>query len=140
MNESETKYVFDTSAWLTLIEDELGAATVQSLLESISPGNVQVLVCFMNFMEVFYITAQERAIEEAKTRLHLMEALPINRFESSPSLCMVAAELKAKYRLSVADAWIAALAKENNAILVHKDPEFEQIQNEVQLLNLPYKT
>lgn len=53
---------------------------------------------------------------------------------------MVAAELKAKYRLSAADAWIAALAKENNAILVHKDPEYEQIQNEVQLLNLPYKT
>ncbi len=139
MNQNETDYVLDTSAWLTLIEDEVGAATVQSLLERAGSGDTRVFVSFMSFMEVFYITVQEQDNEEAETRLRLMESLPIIRFESSRSLCMVAAELKAKYRLSVADAWIAALAKENNAILVHKDPEFEQIENEVQLLNLPYK-
>ena len=44
------------------------------------------------------------------------------------------------YRISVADAWIAALAKDRNATLVHKDPEFEQVEAEVQVLKLPYKT
>ena len=37
------------------------------------------------------------------------------------------------------DAWIAALAKERNATLVHKDPEFEQVEGTIQALRLPYK-
>jgi len=40
-----------------------------------------------------------------------------------PLLSILAGRLKADHRLSVADAWIAALAKERDATLVHKDPE-----------------
>ena len=65
--------------------------------------------------------------------------MPIIRVESTPSINMAAAKLKAEYHISVADAWIAALAKERNATLVHKDPEFEQIKSELQVLELPYK-
>ena len=39
----------------------------------------------------------------------------------------------------MADAWIAALAKERGAMLVHKDPEFDQIEGVVEVLELPYK-
>ena len=52
---------------------------------------------------------------------------------------ILASQFKANYHLSVADAWIAALAKEQNAILVHKDPEFEQIETEINVLKLSYK-
>lgn len=65
--------------------------------------------------------------------------MPITRVESTASLSIAAAKLKAKHRISVADAWIAALAQEKNATLVHKDPEFEQIEGEFQVLQLPYK-
>jgi predicted nucleic acid-binding protein len=132
-------YVFDTSAWLALIEDEPGADMVQDLLERISSAEVQVLVSFMSFMEVFYITLQEREITEASTRLRIIQSLPITRVESPPSLSIIAASLKAKYHISVADAWIAALAQERNATLVHKDPEFDQIEGELPVLKLPYK-
>ena len=90
-------------------------------------------------MEVFYITLQERDIEEAETRVRLMESLPITRVESTIPLSITAGRLKARYRMSVADAWIAALAQDRNAILVHKDPEFEQIEDELQVIKLPYK-
>jgi predicted nucleic acid-binding protein len=116
MSENETVYVFDTSAWLTLIEDEPGAEVVQTLLEKTASGNATVLVSFMSFMEVFYITLQEREIEEAQARLHLIGSLPIHRVESSASLSIAAAKLKAKHRMSVADAWIAALAKERDTL------------------------
>ncbi len=139
MNENKTAYVFDTSAWLTLIEDEAGADVVESLLESANAGSVEILVSFMSFMEVFYITLQERDIEEAQTRLGLMASLPIARAESTVSLSIAAGRLKAKHRMSVANAWIAALAQERGAILVHKDPEFEQIEDSLQVLKLPYK-
>lgn len=68
-----------------------------------------------------------------------MSALPVLRVESTVALGILAGELKAHHRLSVADAWIAALAKERNATLVHKDPEFEQIEATIQVLKLPYK-
>jgi len=139
MNENNTTYVLDTSAWLTLIEDEAGADVVQGILESANSGNVEILVSFMSFMEVFYITLQEREIEEAETRLRMMASLPITRVESTVSLSIAAGRLKAKHRMSVADAWIAALAQERSATLVHKDPEFEQIEDELQVFKLPYK-
>lgn len=138
MNENKTAYVFDTSAWLTLIEDEAGADVVENLLEKANAGSVEILVSFMSFMEVFYITLQERDIEEAQTRLSLMASLPIARAESTVSLSISAATLKAKHRMSVADAWIAALAQEKGATLVHKDPEFEQIEDALEMFKLPY--
>jgi predicted nucleic acid-binding protein len=93
----------------------------------------------MSFMEVYYITLQERDVDEALERVELMAAIPALRVESTRALGILAAELKGAHRLSVADAWIAALAKERDATLVHKDPEFEQVETIVQTLKLPYK-
>jgi predicted nucleic acid-binding protein len=139
MNENSTVYVFDTSAWLTLIEDEAGADVVQSLLERANAGSIEIFVSFMSFMEVFYITLQERDVDEARTRFRLMASLPIVRAESTVSLSLTAGTLKATHRMSVADAWIAALAQERGATLVHKDPEFEQLEDSLEVLKLPYK-
>jgi predicted nucleic acid-binding protein len=139
MSEATGIYVLDTSAWLTLIEDETGADIVQGLLEKARAGEVIVLVSFMSFMEVYYITLQECDRGEAQERVNLMAALPVLRVESTRALGILAAELKAAHRLSVADAWIAALAKERGATLVHKDPEFEQVEAMVKVLKLPYK-
>lgn len=62
------------------------------------------------------------------------------RVESSENLGTQAGAIKAAHRLSVADAWIAALAQEKGATLVHKDPEFEQIESAVKIVKLPYKS
>lgn len=111
MNKAASAYVLDTSAWLTLIEDEAGADAVQDILEKAQAGETIVLVSSMSFMEVYYITLQERDVNEARERVNLMAALPILRVESTRTLGVLAAELKATHRLSVADAWIAALAE-----------------------------
>ena len=139
MKENSVSYVLDTSAWLTLIEDEGGAEIVQSLLEKAGAGSIKIFTSFMSFMEVFYITLQERDIDEAKIRLNLMGFLPITRVESTEPLGLIASKLKAGHRLSVADAWIAALAEEKGSILVHKDPEFEQLEDTLSVQKLPYK-
>ncbi len=139
MNKTSATYVLDTSALLTLIEDEAGADVVQTLLEQARTGDIAILLSFMSFMEVSYITLQERGLEEALARIDLMTALPVLRVESTESLSILAAEIKAAHRLSLADAWVAALAKERGAILVHKDPEFEQIETLIEVLRLPYK-
>jgi predicted nucleic acid-binding protein len=139
MSEAADIYVLDASAWLTLIEDESGADTVQQLLERARTGEIVVLASFMSFVEVYCVSPQERDWAEAGQRVELMAAMPVLRVESTRPLGILAAELEASNRLSVADAWIAALAKERNATLVHKDPEFEQVEGTIQALRLPYK-
>ena len=138
MSETPELYVLDTSALLTLIEDEPGADVVQDMLQRSREGKVAVLVSFMSFMEVHYITLQERDADEARVRVDLIMSLPVLRVESTESLGQIAGELKAEHRLSVADAWIAALAKDRNAVLIHKDPDFENVKS-LQALALPYK-
>ena len=55
------------------------------------------------------------------------------------ALLMRAAKLKGQNRLSFADAVIAAYAIQNNAILVHKDPEYEALAGIFEMEILPYK-
>jgi hypothetical protein len=50
-----------------------------------------------------------------------------------------AIEIKATQSLCVCDSWIVATAMDLNAILVHKDPEFEQMRGAMKLKALPYK-
>jgi len=57
----------------------------------------------------------------------------------SSGLLERAAEIKASVPLSFADAWIAASALELDAVLVHKDPEFEQVEG-LKQERLPYKS
>jgi len=131
--------VLDSTAFLTMFEDEEGADTVQDLLERANRGEIFVFVSFVTFTEVFYISIRRKGEEEGFRRMGLMNALPVTRIESSKELSLTAGRLKASYKISFADAWVAATAIFYDAILVHKDPEFEQLEEKVKVLNLPYK-
>ena len=48
----------------------------------------------------------------------------------------IAGRLKANFKISLADAIIAAIARAKNAILVHKDPEYEELHSEMKLHGL----
>jgi predicted nucleic acid-binding protein len=69
-----------------------------------------------------------------------VKALPLTVVESSERLTLSAGNIKANHRLSLADAFIAATALQTGATLVHKDPEFEQLNKVIRLEKLPYKT
>ena len=138
-NGESENYVLDSTAFLALFEDEPGAETVQKLLESAKKGEIVIFTSFVSFTEVFYITLREKKEEEAKKRIKLMNVLAMMRVESSQELGLIAGRLKSTYRLSFADTWIAATAIFYDAILVHKDPEFEQLKSKLEMLKLPYK-
>ncbi|MCW5849423.1 MAG: PIN domain-containing protein [Anaerolineae bacterium] len=129
------EYLLDTSAVLTLIEDEAGADRVEELLRYHT-----VLIPWIALLEVFYITQQERGATEAERRFALIKALPATQLWTidEPTL-LQAGRLKAAYRLSLADTIVAALAQQHGAILVHKDPEYDTLQGQLRLEALPYK-
>ncbi len=59
--------------------------------------------------------------------------------ESTPEWRHEAARVKATSRLSLADAWVSSLAILYRGQLIHKDPEFDQVDG-LEMLRLPYKT
>jgi len=138
-NGKNENYVLDSTAFLTLIEEEDGVETVQKLLEEAKSGECIVFASFVSFAEIFYISLREKGEKEAKRRINLMTMLSMTRIESSSELGLIAGRLKAENKISFADAWIAATAIFYDAVLVHKDPEFEQIENKIKILKLPYK-
>ena len=133
------KYVLDTSALMTFFEDEDDADIVENLLQDAEIGNLNIYVSFISFTELYYISIQEQGLELAQKRIEDLSSMPINRVESNSNLSLIAGELKAKNRISLADAYIAALAKERKAVLVHKDPEFEALHEQIEVLKLKYK-
>jgi predicted nucleic acid-binding protein len=129
------RYVLDTSAILTLIEDEPGADRVQTILRE-----GQVWLPWVVLLEATYITRQEQGESEANLRYALLTELPVTiGWEVDEPLLLTAARLKATHRVSLADAIIAAYAIRQGATLVHKDPEYESLSSELDLETLPYK-
>ena len=102
-------------------------------------GNVTVYLSFISLTEVFYITKKEKGEQEALERLRLIQSLAVHIQESEEPLNIMAGVLKADYRISLADAFIAALCQYRQGIIVHKDPELEQLAPLMQELRLPYK-
>ena len=131
-------FVLDTSALLCLRDDEPGAQRVASLIEGSALGDSPCAACFMSLMELLYRVWKDEG--EAAGRQAYAQALqlPIEWVHESATLLERAAAVKAAHALSVADAWIAATALEYDAVLVHKDPEFEALAEIVQDV-LPYR-
>lgn len=116
-----SRFLLDTSALLTLRDDEPGADRVEAVLRDKAAS---CFACFMTRMEVLYRVWRDEGELAGKLALQQCQALPIRWVEAEEAILLRAAEIKAKHPLSVADAWIAAAALERGAILVHKDPEF----------------
>lgn len=128
-------HLLDTSALLTLLGDEPGAARVEELLRQ---GDV--LIPFVALVEIYYITLQTRSQAEAEKRHALVKALPIELlWDVDEPTALVAARLKAQHRMSLADALVAAFAVTRGAVLVHKDPHFSVLSSQMKIEALPYR-
>lgn len=127
------KFVLDTSALFSLVEDEAGKERVAQILQK-----EEFILPFITLLEIHYITQQEQGLPEADRRYAVLKQSNVLWSFDEPTL-LTAARLKAENHISLADSMIAAIAIQNNAILVHKDPEYEGLIGELEIETLPYK-
>ena len=132
-------FVLDTSAWITLEEQEPGAGEVEAILAKAWLGEAVVHACFATLTELEYIRTQERDAQQAAELLAFVRAQPVQWLHSDDALCGSAAKLKAAHKISFADAFVAATALRRDAVLVHKDPEFNGLNGVIKLHALPPK-
>ena len=135
MSASSASFVLDSSALLALIEDEEGASRVEEVIRTST-----VVIPAAVLMELFYILRQERGEAEAyqfyaQTREVADEVV----WKLDEATLLTAGRFKADHQVSLADAWIAATAGQRGALLLHKDPEFEALRDEIRMEALPFK-
>ena len=131
-------YLLDTSALLTLRDDEQGAEEVAQILMQAKAEKVKVFGCFMTLMEVFYRVWKDENEQEGRLAYTQCQSLPVVWLHESTELLEQAAKIKATHSVSLADAWIAACAVLQDAWLIHKDPEFVALDF-IRQKPLPYK-
>ncbi len=135
MSNSNPTYLLDTSALMTFMEDEEGAERVERIL-----AHEGVLIPSIALIEVVYITRQEQGQRAAEYRYALLKQTRATiLWEIDETILFTAARFKADFHISFADATIAAFAACHHAILVHKDPEFKALNNELTMETLPFK-
>ncbi len=128
-------FVLDTSALMAFIEKEQGAERVRDILL-----NKSTIIPWLSILEIVYISQRELGEEEALTRYALLKKLNAKViWDADEALLLHAARIKSSHSLSLADSVIAAITTQHNAVLLHKDPEYEQLQGVVEMEILPYK-
>jgi len=131
--------VLDSWALVAFFEDEPAAEQVEELLLRAAQQNVRLYLSALNWAEVYYNTMREVSQMAADARAAELATLPVEIVGVADDLKLArqAAQFKARFRISLADAFAAALAKEKKAELVTGDPEFRTMDGQIKILWLP---
>ena len=130
-------YVLDSYALLAYFNSEAGGEEVKQLLGTALDGEFALYLSLINLGEIYYIIRRRRGKEKAQETLETLRSLPVTLCDTSEARVLAAAELKAEYPISYADAFAATLAQELGATLVTGDPEFKKLEPVLTISWLP---
>jgi ribonuclease VapC len=128
--------VLDSWPLIAFFEDEPAAEQVENLLVKAEAGTHKLLLCVVNWGEIYYSTMRRVSQEAAEQKAREIAGLTIEIVgvdEKNLDMVRQAAIYKATKRLSYADAFAAALAKIRSAELVTGDREFKQVEDEIEI-------
>ena len=126
--------VLDAYAILAVVEDEPAAEEVMGWWKRAREGQVLLAMSVINVGEVVYNIARRYGEEGARNILAALQFLPIQVYEATYERVLAAAHFKARYPISYADAFAAALAEELHAPVLTGDPEFKAVEGMLQVL------
>jgi ribonuclease VapC len=128
-------HVLDSWALIAFFEDEPAAGAVEEILDQANRDKHRLYLSAVNWAEIYYNTMREVSRAAAEDQARMIANLPIDVVGVGDDLKLArqAAAFKATYRLSLADAFAVALAKEKKAELVTGDPEFKALEKEIKI-------
>jgi len=131
------RYVLDSFAVLALLAKEPGSERVRKLLANAEADPPSVFMTWVNVGEVAYIVERRWGKGRVYQVLGALEATALEIREAGRELALTAAGIKARHALAYADAFAAALATQEDAVLVTGDPEFRQLDGDLSVDWLP---
>jgi len=125
--------VLDSFALLRFLRDEPGAEVIELILEKARQRDQPVHMTEVNYAEVQYIVRRKDGNEAWAEIVSELQTAPIEFHAADRGLADSAADFKARHKMSLADAFAAALAKERKTELVTADPEFKALEGEIKI-------
>lgn len=129
--------VLDAWAVLAYLNNEPAAQAVRQVLRRARKKEVLALFSIINYGECLYVIEREKGFQQARYAAGMIDQLALVVVPADRALVFEAAHMKARYPISYADAFSAALAKQNHARLMTGDPEFKAVEPEVAIHWLP---
>ncbi|HEX7469266.1 MAG TPA: PIN domain-containing protein [Verrucomicrobiae bacterium] len=125
--------VLDAHALLAFFRGEEAAGAVKELLHKAASADRPLHMTEVNYAEVKYVLLKKNGAEKWEQAADILKSLPIEFHPANRRLADLAADFKARFKLSLADAFAAALAKEKKTELVTGDPEFKALEKEIKI-------
>jgi predicted nucleic acid-binding protein len=125
--------VLDSWSVLAYLEDEPAGQQVADIIADAHESGTPLMMTVVNAGEIWYITARETSEDVADRTIIELAQLGIRFSDADWKLAREAARFKTKGKMSFADCFAAALARENKADLVTGDAEFKQVESEVKI-------
>ena len=127
-------YCLDSFALLSFLLGQTAAQRVRDILILAQHDeNILVWMCEVNLAEVSYQLIRRFGNDRWLAQLHIIDQLPIRFVVGDRLLSQAAAQLKATNAISLADAYCAALAQRENAVVLTGDPEFKSLVTQLQI-------
>lgn len=127
------KRVLDAHALMIFLEKEKGYEKVESCFLQAVDKDENLLMASVNYGEVYYIVLRECGHKKAEEVEKTISNLPIEIVSVDASLAQEAGKLKAFHKMSYADCFAAALAKQHHAEVLTGDPEFHQVEKQIKI-------
>ena len=134
--KEEAVFLLDTSALIAFSANWNGADMVEEILRNGLQNQKLVLISFMSFMEGYSWVLKQEGEESARNFNLYLRSLPLQRVDINERIIFKAGEIRAQFALGVASSWIIASAIECRAVLVHCNPNYEQVGHLVTLMLL----
>ena len=123
--------VLDSWAIMSYLQGEPSAEKVADIIADAHEDKVPLLMSVVNAGEVWYIIARRTSEADADRSIRELRQLGIKLVDADWDLAHDAGRFKAKHKMSFADCFAAALAKQRKAHLVTGDQEFKQVEADV---------
>lgn len=128
------KSVLDSYAIIAFLFKEKGYEKVLKLFEWASENNITNSITSPNWAEVRYIVQRKVGTKKWEEVRQKLSGLPFEVVPADQALAELAGEIKASYKMSLADCFAAALAKMKKLEVYTGDPEFKEVEPDIKIV------
>ena len=122
--------VLDSYALLAFLYQEKGCKEMGALIEKALENGWPLLICSVNWAEIRYVVERKSGVASWEKNRFKILSLPIEIVPVDQELAELAGKIKASKKMSLADCFAAALAKQRKSEIYTGDPEFKALEPE----------
>lgn len=125
--------VLDSWAVIAYLGDEDSGSKVADVMADAHENKIPLKMSILNVGEVWYSVARQTSENEADQAINELHELGIEFVDADWKMTRIAAAYKSKNKMSYADCFAAALAKEERGELITGDKEFKEIEADIKV-------